>query len=267
MDRSRSSIIDEFMIHGLHVEARRRERVRAEHEAHVLFQTSTVGALMEGQFEGDVSFGELAEHGDFGLGTLNHLDGEMTAVDGRFYRANLEGEVNEIDPAARTPFATVVFFQPVTSHTFEQPLEHDAFVTEMNKHAPPGSPSCAVRIDGSFEYLKLRSVPRQEPPYPSLAEVAKTQHEFELEDVEGTIVGFRFPLYAQGLEVAGYHFHFLTADRTRGGHVLASRTGGVEVQFDHSSELHMELPPGIEMPEPDSGAAATEALKQVEGES
>jgi acetolactate decarboxylase len=266
MEPAHHDVIDERLIHGLHVTAARKSGTHPEHDPHVLFQTTTIGALMEGDFEGDVTFAELAEHGDFGLGTLNSLDGEMMAVDGRFYRADFEGNLSEIDPKRRTPFATVLFFSPVATHTFDEPLDHDAFVTEMNKHSPPGSPACAVRIDGTFDYLKLRSVPCQEPPYPSLADVAKTQNEFALEDAEGTIVGFRFPVYAQGLEVAGYHFHFLDAERKRGGHVLASRTRRVEVQFDHSSELHMELPPGIELPEPGTSADAAEALKRVEGE-
>jgi acetolactate decarboxylase len=267
MGPEHTHVIDERLIHGLHVTARSRSGIHPEHESHVMFQTSTIGSLMEGAFEGDVTFAELAEHGDFGVGTLNHLDGEMMAVDGHFYRADFEGNLSEIDPSRKTPFATVVFFSPVSRHTFDEPLEHDAFVTAMNTHAPPGSPACAVRIDGSFEYLKLRSVPRQDPPYPSLAEVAKIQHEFELEDAEGTMLGFRFPVYAEGLEVAGYHFHFLDSERKQGGHVLASRTGRVEVQYDHSSELHMELPPGIELPEPAAAGEASEALKRVEGES
>ena len=44
------------------------------------------------------------------------------------------------------------------------------------------------------------------------------------------MVGFRFPQYAQGIELAGYHLHFVDAERRRGGHVLTCRTGRVEVR-------------------------------------
>ena len=67
--------IDERWIRSLHVEAMGHADLHGGHEPHVLFQASTIGALLEGAFEGDVSFDDLAEHGDLGLGTLNGLDG------------------------------------------------------------------------------------------------------------------------------------------------------------------------------------------------
>ena len=43
------------------------------------------------------------------------------------------------------------------------------------------------------------------------------------------MVGFRFPAYAEGIEVAGYHLHFVADDRRRGGHVLDSRLDRLRV--------------------------------------
>ncbi|HWN73329.1 MAG TPA: acetolactate decarboxylase, partial [Solirubrobacterales bacterium] len=74
-------MLDERWIRSLHVESMRHADLHEEREPHVLFQASTIGALLDGAFEGDLSFRELAEHGDLGLGTLNHLDGEMVAID------------------------------------------------------------------------------------------------------------------------------------------------------------------------------------------
>jgi acetolactate decarboxylase len=259
-------IIDDRLIRGLHVEAVRRSGLRSEHEAHRVFQTSTLDALFEGDFDGDLTFGELAEHGDFGLGTLNGLDGEMVAVDGRFLRADADGKLGEIAPRARTPFAVVAFFTPTVTFRIDGALDHDELVRELNRRAPRGSPICALRIDGFFDAVHARSVPRHEPPYPSLTEVAHEQHVFDFHEVEGTVVGFRFPGYAQGIEVAGYHLHFVDAERRRGGHVLACRPNGVTVHMDHARELHVELPPGVELGTPDSGAAAADRIRRVEGE-
>ena len=191
----------------------------------------------------------------------------MIALDGRFLRANVDGDVSEVPATARTPFAVVTFFEPAVTFTLDEPHDHEALVTAVNRHAPPGSPVCAVRIDGTFERVHARSVPRHEPPYPSLAEIAHEQHVFDFHDVEGTMIGFRFPQYAQGIELAGYHLHFVDAERRRGGHVLTCRTGPVEVQIDHARDLHVELPPGIELGAPDAGAGAAERIRQVEGES
>src|SRR3954453_15163407 len=100
-------MLDERLITALNVEALRRDELTAEHEAHVLFQASTIAALLQGAYDGDLSFSELAEHGNLGLGTLNGLDGEMIAIDRRFYRADVDGAVSEVDGATRTPFAVV----------------------------------------------------------------------------------------------------------------------------------------------------------------
>jgi acetolactate decarboxylase len=125
--------------------------------------------------------------------------------------------------------------------------------------------SCAVRIDGRFELVRARSVPRQSPPYRPLTDVVAEQHVFELADVAGTMLGFRFPDYAEGIEVGGYHLHFISEDRSRGGHVLGSRCDGtLSVRLDPSSDLHVELPPGIELAAPEVAAATHAAVERVE---
>src|SRR5215211_797133 len=243
----------------LHVEAHSRAGTHAEHEAHTFFQASTLDSLFGGKLEGDLSFAQLAEHGDLGIGTLNGLDGEMIAVDGRYMRADADGVVSDVSPDARTPFAVVTFFEPTAAFTIDEPLDYEAFLGRLGRG---GAPSCAVRVDGDFELVRARSVPRQRPPYLSLAEVAKEQHVFELPRVSGTIVGFRFPDYARGLEVPGYHLHFVDAERHRGGHVLACRPRRVEVRMDESRDLHVELPPGVGL---DEGGPGEEEIRGVEG--
>lgn len=258
-------MLDERWIRSLHVEAMREGELHGGREPHVLFQASTIGALLEGAYEGDLSFAELAEHGDLGLGTLNGLDGEMTALEGRFYRADADGALSEIGPAERTPFAVVAPFAPTIDTTVGGPFGHEQLLARLDELIPTGAASCAIRLDGRFDLVEARSVPRQAPPYRPLTEVVAEQHVFELRDVEGTMLGFRFPGYAEGLEVGGYHLHFIDAERRRGGHVLRSRSRGLRVRLDPSSELHVELPPGVDLADPDLAAATHAALARVEG--
>src|SRR6478752_2893720 len=105
-------MLDERWIRSLHVEALREEELHAEHDPHVLFQASTIGALLDGAYDGDLTFAELAEHGDLGLGTVNALDGEMIAVDGEFLRVDAAGDVHPVAAEERTPFAVVTWFEP-----------------------------------------------------------------------------------------------------------------------------------------------------------
>lgn len=258
-------MLDERWIRSLHVETMREAELHAEREDHVLFQASTVGALLDGAYDGDLSFAELAEHGDLGLGTLNGLDGEMIALDGRFYRAALDGAVDEIDAGERTPFAVVTRFSPTVEAELTGPLGQETLLAGVGALTPDAAASCAIRVEGCFEHLRLRSVPRQRPPYRPLAEVVADQRVFELRDVAGTMVGFRFPDYAEGIEVSGYHLHFVDEKRERGGHVLDSRSAGpLRVRLDPSSELHVELPLGIELADPGLAAATHDALDRVE---
>ena len=257
-------MLDERWIRSLHVESMRRADLHAEHDPHVLFQASTIGALLDGAFDGDLSFAELAEHGDLGLGTLNRLDGEMIALDGEFFRADVDGVIHRIAPEAKTPFTVVTRFQPTIEASLDGPLSHERLLARLDALVPDGASSCAIRLDGHFELVRARSVPAQDPPYRPLTEVVAEQHVFELVDVEGTMLGFRFPAYVEGIEVAGYHLHFVDAERARGGHVLDSRAAGLRARLDPSDDLHVELPPAIDLADPGVAAATHAAIVRAE---
>ncbi|HVT00138.1 MAG TPA: acetolactate decarboxylase [Solirubrobacterales bacterium] len=258
-------MLDERWIRSLHVESMRHADLHAERAAHVLFQASTIGALLDGSFDGDLTFAELADRGDLGLGTLNGLDGEMIALDGEFLRADVEGNVSAVAPGERTPFAVVTRFEPTVEAELAAGLDQEALLAWLDRLAPPGESSFAVRVDGRFAAVRARSVPRQVPPYRPLAEVVADQHVFELAEVEGTMVGFRFPAYVEGIEVAGYHLHFVDGARRRGGHVLGSRAAGpLRVRIDPSDDLHIELPPAIDLADPDLAAETHAAIDAAE---
>jgi acetolactate decarboxylase len=258
-------VLDERWIRSLHVESMRRADLHAERDPHVLFQASTIGALLDGAFDGDLSFAELGQHGDLGLGTLNGLDGEMIALDGEFFRADVDGAIHRIPGDAKTPFAVVTSFEAEIDERIDGELSHEVLLARLDALAPAGASSCAIRLDGRFELVRARSVPAQSPPYRPLAEVVADQHVFELADVAGTMLGFRFPAYAEGIEVAGYHLHFISDDRSRGGHVLDSRSSGLRARLDPSDDLHVELPPRVDLDDPDLAATTHAAIVQAEG--
>ena len=159
-------MLDERWIRSLHVESMRRANLHREREPHVLFQASTIGALLEGAFEGDLPFAELAEHGDLGLGTLDHLDGEMVALDGEFFRADVDGRLSRVPAEERTPFAVVTNFEAEIDRVLDGGvLSHEELLARIDDLVPTEASSCAIRLDGRFELVRARSVPRQEPPY------------------------------------------------------------------------------------------------------
>src|SRR5215218_2166806 len=256
--------IDSGLIGALHVESFRERDIRVdEHPHHTLFQTSTIDALLDGNYEGDVSFVELEANGDFGLGTFDALDGEMVALDGSFYQIRSDGRAYPVDGQKKTPFAVVTFFEPALSETLGA-TNLAALCERVDQLADDASLCCGVRVDGHFGYVRTRSVPRQHKPYPPLVEVVKNQPVFELQDVSGSLVGFRFPDYAQGLNVTGYHFHFITADRNAGGHVLECRLAEGELRLDREADLRVELPSDVSLPTPDQTASRRETIDCIE---
>ncbi len=255
--------IDESFITAMHVRTLHHEGIHTGVEPGVLFQSSTVAALLDGAYEGDVTFAELAEHGDLGLGTLNGLDGEMIAIDGRFFRADIDGDIAEVEPGERTPFAVVIPFAEVIGVDLVGSLPQSQIFAVVDDRVPAEAGACAVRIDGRFDHVRARSVPRQSPPYRPLTEVVADQHVFEFRDVEGSMVGFRFPAHADGIEISGWHLHFIDSARERGGHVLDFTVTDAHVAIDPSSDLRVELPPGVELTA--EHVDLDDAVRRVEG--
>ena len=210
--------------------------------AHEIFQTSTINAVLESVYDGDTTFAELARHGDLGVGTFNALDGEMTALDGEFFQARSDGRLYRVAPEMKTPFAVVIPFDPTLSVDVTEPTDFPALLQALDKAVPSKNLFYAVRADGYFPHIRVRAVPRQEKPYPPLVAVTAHQPEFEHREIEGSLVGFRFPDYTSGINVPGYHVHFVSADRSVGGHVLAFTMARGRIAIDVTSQFHMDLP-------------------------
>jgi acetolactate decarboxylase len=232
--------------------------------AHEIFQTSTINALLEGVYDGQTSFGDMTKHGDFGLGTANGLDGEITILNGEVFQIKSDGKAYPVDPALQTPFAVVMFFCPSLHVDIDEHLDFENFTAALDAAVPSKNVFYAVKAEGKFRTIRVRSVPKQEPPYKPLTEVVENQPVYEHVDVEGTLVGFRFPDYSQGINVPGYHLHFLTKDRTAGGHVLGFHTHHAHVEIDITSDFHMELPDPGDFMGADLSRDSTDDIKKVE---
>ncbi len=92
-----------------------------------------------------------------------------------------------------------------------------------------------------FAHLRLRSVPRQDHFLP-LAEVAKHEAHVTFREAEGTLAGFFSPRFMASLCVPGLRLHFLSSDRTQGGHLLSCRPADVRAQLLPIFQLELSLP-------------------------
>lgn len=205
-----------------------------------LYLCAPINALVEGIYEEKIPFTEIKKHGDFGLGTFDHLDGEMVMLNGEIYQIDSHGRVTRVEPDARTPFAAVTFYNPLTHDQLAQPATYAEFSEWLYALLPSLNIFYAIRIYGVFSYIKTRSVPKQEC-YRPLVEVTKTQPVFEFENVRGTLAGFFTPAFMGAVSVPGLHLHFLSDDLQHGGHLLECRPIQIDagVQFLHSVEIAM----------------------------
>jgi len=248
---------------ALHVELLRHRNLHEQHVDHELFQTSTIQALLGGAFEGDVTLGEVLEHGDLGLGTLDGLDGELIVLDGQVWKANLDGTLIRPELIATTPYAVVVPFSPGQPVTLRGPFRDSDLEHQLGPGITQAQRPIAIRIDGSFAVVRVRSVPKQQRPYPPLADVIAQQQVSELADVSGTMVGFCFPDPLDGVEMVGWHLHFVTDDRARGGHVLSYTLLEAIARLDDATWLHVELPSAVAAPT-HSAEVDQELLRRLE---
>jgi len=207
-----------------------------------LVQISTIDAVLNGLYDGVTDFKTLKSYGDFGIGTFQALDGEMIAVDGKFYQVKADGKVYSVDDAMLTPFASMTYFSSDFSVDLAESMNYTAVQAFLDKNLPTNNIFYAIMIKGTFSYMKTRSVPGQQKPYPPLVDVTAHQPVFEMHDVEGVIVGFRTPSYVSGVNVPGYHLHFLTTDKTAGGHILDFTVKNATAQIDNTSDFLMILP-------------------------
>jgi len=208
----------------------------------VLFQVSTINALLEGIYDGEITFKELKRHGDLGLGTFNALDGEMLMLDGKIYQVKADGKVYPAEDSMKTPFSAVTFFEEDTTLVSDSPLDYKSLEEFMDKMLPTENIIYAIKIEVVFKYVRTRSVPAQEKPYPLLSEVVKNQPEFEFHNIKGTLVGFRLPDYLSGINVPRYHLHFITKDKKGGGHLLECETQRIKIGMDFTEQLSITLP-------------------------
>lgn len=215
----------------------------AEFNRDTLYQVSTIDALMQGSFDGTEPVAETLQHGDFGIGTFDGLDGEMIVLDGKMYQARADGSVSPVAGSATTPFATVTFFDSDFSVKTARPVNISELGSALSAKLPSQNLIYAIEFHGTFPSVKVRAIPKQEPPYPTLTEAAQEQVVHVYNSTTGTVVGFYTPALFDGINVPGYHLHYLSDDRKTGGHILdLTVPAGTVVNLDLTDGFAMSLP-------------------------
>lgn len=208
----------------------------------MLYMSSPINALLEGLYRDDISIGTLKAKGDFGIGTFNNLDGELIALDGQYYRIDLDGNAAIVDDAVKTPFSTVCHFKPMLTEEVTKHLTYAEFEAQLSRMLPSDNMFYAIHMQGDFRRVKTRSVPWTDN-YRPLSDATDHQKVRSFENIRGDLVGFYTPGFVPSVNVPGYHFHFLDDHRTAGGHLLSCEPEQLDIrlQIFHSMELTLPM--------------------------
>ena len=186
-----------------------------------IWQNAPSISLENGLYDGISTVGDLKRHGTQGIGAFDQLDGEMVGVDGVFYRVTQDSVAHVPDDRETLPFCMVTAFGGTDSHEIPKDMSKDRLFDWIDERLRTRNLFYALRLDGTFRDVRSRCLPRQQRPFPKLKEVEKVQTEYEYDSLDGTMVGFRAPSYVGRTSPPSYHLHFVSADRTFGGHVIS----------------------------------------------
>ena len=209
-----------------------------------IYHIALLQSLAMGYFDGSISVKDLKTHGDTGIGTFEGLNGEMIVLDGVVYRANQDCEINVMADKETVPFSNVTFFDKDISVKLADVRDKAALEKILNETLDKNGRNSfyMVKISGDFNEILIRSEKGTKEPYPTLVEALKTQKEITPKNISGTIVGLYCPDFMSSLNSTGWHFHFISADKKIGGHVLELNLKSGEAQLDKTDSFKLDLP-------------------------
>jgi acetolactate decarboxylase len=230
-----------------------------------LYSAGYASAFIGGLYDAWYPYKKLHQHGDFGLGAPAKLDGELIMLNGKLYKTQFTGKTSPVSDAEETPYAVVCFFKVAKVYKPTGQLTKAALFKYMDSVLTNQNGIYAIHIKGNFKYVKTRAFPPvQQKPYVPLAAMLDKQHFFEFNSIKGDMVGYKLPGMMEGPHIAGYHFHFLSADKTSGGHIIDVVADGITIEVDMLNSYTMELPPTVDFRNFDFKKDRKEEIKSVE---
>ena len=232
-----------------------------------LIQASTLNALMLGNFDKTVSVKDFLHHADTGIGTYTGLDGEAIFEDGVAYKATPDGKIVVMRPEDGVAFGTVMAFD---ENAPEVELKDIGNIEALKQALAPyvnGNRNIfyMIKASGVFKTMHTRSCFASEKPYPTLSEVAKNQREFHFENTRGNVIAVWCPQYVNGINLPGWHFHYLSSDKTQGGHILGLSAEHLHMKINRIECFDLILPQNPEFAQCDLCEDLSAKTAAVEG--
>ena len=238
-----------------------------ESNRETVYQVALLQSLTQGYYDGIIKVSELKEHGDIGIGTFEGVNGEMIVLDGTVYQALGDGSVQEAADDETVPFSNVTFFDSDVKEEISKIKDINALKDALDKTVEKNGKNMFsfVKISGEFKKMNVRSELKQEKPYKSLDKALATdQREFNYDNIKGTVVALYCPDYMGGLNTPGWHFHFISDDKKKGGHILELAFDSAQAEYDITPEFDMRLSDNSDFQKMELAKDVSGAIKKVE---
>jgi len=229
-------------------------------------QISLFSVLLSGRYGGVISVAEAKQYGNMAIATMDRLDGEVQMIDGVVYQACSDGRINLPSDDETIPFGTICNFRAEQTLKLADIPSYELFEEELGRICPQENLPLAIHLTGTFQRMKVRAVGRQEKDGVGLAEAAKSEAIFDLNDISGDLVGFRLPEYLKGVNAPGWHLHFMDKERRHGGHVLNFSLQEGELRLCHADDIQIHLPGKSVLAGLELGKDWSKEQKQAEAE-
>ena len=238
-----------------------------ENAGHTLYQLALFQSVALGEYYGCRTVAQFKEHGDFGMGIFEAVNGELIMLDGVVYQALYDGSVAVPADDCLIPYGNAAFFETdaeifhVTAAGFE---ELEAILNEQVVKTGPNQ-FFFVKITGHFPFAAVRSELKQKEPFRMLNIALRTdQRKYEYMDLDGTVVGLYCPPYMQSMNAPGWHFHFISDDRTKGGHMTGGSLADCHVAVNRISRFVVDIPDTDSFNRRDLGTDVMAAIREAE---
>jgi len=213
------------------------------HQDNNLFQYGITEAFLSGLFHGKLPVSDFKKNGDFGIAAPNMVDGEVIMYKGKVYQTKSNGVTAEMPDTAKLPLAFACFFKPDTCFTITNASSQADAFAQIDGHLHNKNAIYAIRITGLISKLKTRAFyPVSSEPFPAIATLIANQKIFNMSEVKGTLFGLRVPNYWTGINIAGYHLHYIGEDFKTGGHVVDFTPEDVLVEIAVIREVNIRVP-------------------------
>lgn len=230
-----------------------------------LYTAGHASAFIGGLYDAFTPYNKLLQHGNFGLGAPDKLDGEILILDGKIYQTQHTGKTFRVKGSELTPFTVVNFFVADKVVKPQVKLTKEKLYTYLDSVLPNQNGIYAIRIKGAFNCVKTRAFPPvTQKPYKPLAEMLALQKFFTFNNTTGDLVGYRIPAYMEGPNISGYHFHFISTDKQSGGHIIDLLSGNITIEIDELDSFTVDLPQTADFNKFDFKKDRREEVKRVE---